>query len=288
MIRKLIAVVFLAGLWGYLQPIAGAQELPYFVAYSHHLEEPGNLEIGWKHASGQPGGGDRFYGEDLEFEYGTREWWTTELYLDGQSTENQSTIFTGFRFENRFRMLMKEHVVNPVLYAEFEDVNAADKSLLEVVGHDGLPDFLERNSVARQDQQRELELKLILSSDVKGWNVSENFISEKNLTDAPWEFGYAVAASRPLRLRGSARECPFCAERIRAGAEMYGGLGDTHSLGTHDTSHYVAPVAGWSLPGGLNLTGSVGFGLNGYSLPRVYRVGLSYEIEEAGRRFDER
>ena len=32
--------------------------------------------------------------------------------------------------------------MNPVLYAEFEDINSADKALLEVVGHDGIDDFL--------------------------------------------------------------------------------------------------------------------------------------------------
>ncbi|MGC8548533.1 MAG: hypothetical protein ACP5M4_02430 [Acidobacteriaceae bacterium] len=288
MSRKFLQVVLSGAILVWSGRFAHAQEMPYFVAYSHHLEDAGDLEVAVKSASGQPGPSDRFYGEELEFEYGTRAWWTTEIYLDVQSTENESTIFTGFRLENRFRLLMKEHVVNPVLYAEFEDVNAADKGLLEVVGHDGVPDLLEDNAVARKDKQRELELKLILSSDVKGWNIAENFISEKNLTIAPWEFGYALAASRPLAFRARARACRFCAEKIRVGAEMYGGLGDTDSLGTRDTSHYVAPVAGWSLPRGFSLTGSVGFGLNEYSLSRVYRVGLSYEIEDVGRRSDAR
>ena len=39
----------------------------------------------------------------VELEYGTKAWWTTELYLHGQTTAHQSTVFTGFRFENRFR-----------------------------------------------------------------------------------------------------------------------------------------------------------------------------------------
>ena len=32
-----------------------------------------------------------------EFEYGVKAWWTTELYLDGQTTFHDSTVFTGFR-----------------------------------------------------------------------------------------------------------------------------------------------------------------------------------------------
>ena len=54
-------------------------------------------------------------GSDVEFEYGVNAWWTTEFYLDGQATQNQSTIFTGFRWENRFRPWMGEHWINPVL-----------------------------------------------------------------------------------------------------------------------------------------------------------------------------
>jgi hypothetical protein len=67
-------------------PAAHAQDKPYFVTYSHDLEEPGNLEIETKTALGQPGGGNRFGATAVEFEYGARAWWTTELYLDGQTT----------------------------------------------------------------------------------------------------------------------------------------------------------------------------------------------------------
>ncbi|MDE3105850.1 MAG: hypothetical protein KGK08_11810, partial [Acidobacteriota bacterium] len=78
-----------------------AQELPYFVTYSHHMEEPGSLEIENKDAVARPDGGNRFGAAALELEYGTRAWWTTELYLEGQKTASDSTVFTGFRLENR-------------------------------------------------------------------------------------------------------------------------------------------------------------------------------------------
>ncbi len=100
---------------------------------------------------------------------------------------------------------MREHWINPVLYFEFEDLNAADKALLEVVGHDSNEDLVGRNS--RAEKEREVELKLILSSNFKGWNVSENFIAEKNLGPSSWEFGYALGTSRPLALKVSPRAC---------------------------------------------------------------------------------
>jgi hypothetical protein len=111
----------------------------YFVTYSHELEEPGNLEIAAKNIVGAPKSGNPFVATALELEYGLKTWWTTELYLDGQTTAGESTVFTGFRLENRFRPLLREHWINPVLYLEFENINGADKTLLEVVGHDIVP-----------------------------------------------------------------------------------------------------------------------------------------------------
>jgi hypothetical protein len=156
--RKTGALLFLAWL---LAGAAPAQE-NYFITYTHHMEEPGNLEFAAKSVSGFPRAGNAFMGNAVEVEYGVKAWWSSELYLDSQTTANESSLFTGFRFENRFRPLLKEHWINPVLYAEFEDINSADKALLEVVGHDGAADFLGRND--RSQKKREVELKLILGS----------------------------------------------------------------------------------------------------------------------------
>ena len=149
-------------------------------------------------------------------------WWTTEFYLDGQTTRNDSTLFTGFRWENRFRPLLREHFINPVLYVEYENTNRADRSLLEVVGHDSVSDLAIPNAAARREIEREMELKLILGSDVRGWNFSENFIAEKALNESePWEFGYALGAGRPLRLDSSGKACFFHAARISRRARNF-------------------------------------------------------------------
>lgn len=264
---------------------AAAQEKPYFVTYSHDLEEPGNLEVESKNALARPDAAAHYGAMAFELEYGARGWWTTELYLDGQATVRDSAVFTGFRLENRVRPLMREHAINPVLYVEYENISGADKTILEVVGHDGQADLAGPNAEARREHQHEGELKLILSSNLRSWNFSENFIAEKNLGHAPWEFGYAAGASRPLRTAFSARECTFCAEKLVAGVEAYGGLGDTWALTTHDTSHYVAPLVGWQLPRGMRLTFSPGFGLTSSSLNRVYRAGVAMEIPQIGSWF---
>jgi hypothetical protein len=257
---------------------AGAQE-NYFVTYTHHMEEPGNLEFATKSVTGFPHAGNAFWGNAVEMEYGVKTWWTSELYLDSQTTANESSVFTGFRLENRIRPLLQEHWINPVLYAEFEDINSADKALLEVVGHDGVADFLGRND--RSEKKREVELKLILSSNFRGWNLAENFTSEKNIAGEPWEFGYAVAVSRPLSLAASARDCRFCRENFTAGAELYGGLGDRYSFGLHDTSHYLAPTLAFHVPSGPTFSVSPAAGLNSNSHGFLLRFGVAYEITQA-------
>ena len=260
-----------------------AQENPYIVAYDHYLEEPGSLEVEYFSTFGTQRSGNDFHSFWAEFEYGATAWWTTELYLDGQTTFNDSTIFTGFRMENRFRLLQREHFINPVLYFEYEQISGADKILKEVEGHDVEADHAIANAIARKEHDHELESKLLLSKTFNGWNLAENTIATKNLTGGnPWEFGYAAGASRPLGLKASAERCNFCRENFIAGVEIYGGLGDRHSFGLHDTSHYLAPVVAWNLPSDWTLRLSPGFGLNDQSHRFLLRWGVSREFSGFG------
>jgi hypothetical protein len=266
-------------------PRTRAQESPYIVTYDHYLEEPGNLEVAFFSTFATQRAGNDFQAFWTEFEYGATAWWTTELYLDGQTTFGESTVFTGLRFENRFRPLKREHFVNPILYVEYEKISGADKILKEVEGHDVESDFVTPNSQGRKEHNNELEFKLILSSTLKGWNFAENILAAKNLANDPWEFGYALGASRPLALKASAKRCAFCRENFIAGVEMYGGLGDRYSFGLHDTSQYVAPVVAWNLPSDWTLRLSAGFGLNDNSHTFLLRWGVSKEIAGFGAMF---
>lgn len=266
-----------------IAPRSFAQERPYFVTYDHHLEEPRSLEIAFNPVIGWPGKGNNFLGSSMELEYGVMGWWTSELYLDGQSTRHDSTLFTGVRWENRFRPVLREHWINPVLYVEFENLTGADKALLEVVGFDGKADQATPNALARREKLHELETKLILSSNFRGWNVSENFIAEKNLNGNPWEFGYTAGISRPLALAASPRACRFCRENFFAGLEMYGGLGTAEKFTLSGTSHYLAPLLSWQLADSTTLRISPGWGITGPSHRFLLRLGVSFELPGFGR-----
>lgn len=261
---------------------AQAQEAPYFVTYDHHLEEPGNLEIATSSTMGVPRSNQRFYfAPYAEFEYGVMGRWTSELYLEGQSTAGDSAVFTGWRWENRFRPLAREHFINPVLYVEYEGINEASRIQKEIVGN--APEFGEPNSELGQTHAHELETKLILSSNVHDWNLAENFIVEKNLSQSEgFEFGYALGISRPLATLASSANCRFCRENFIAGLELYGGLGSTQGFGLHDTAHYVAPVIAWQITDNASLRFSPAIGLTHESNPVLLRFGYSYEVRGFG------
>lgn len=260
-----------------------SQESPYIATYDHYLEEPGNLEIEYFSTFGTQSRGKDFHAYWAEFEYGVKAWYTTELYLDGQTTLGDSTVFTGFRWENRVRLLEREHFVNPVLYLEYEQISDADKIIKEVEGHDVAADHAEPNFLTRHGLNHELEFKLLLSKTFKGWNIAVNPLFTKNLLPSdPWEFGYAMGASRPLALKASAQHCNFCPENFIAGVELYGGLGDAQNPGLHDTSHYLAPAMAWNVPSGWTLRLSPGFGLNHNSQGLLLRWGVSREFTGFG------
>jgi hypothetical protein len=261
---------------------ASAQESPFFVTYTHHMEEPGNLDLEISNTTGVPRSGQQLYiAPYMELEYGVTARWTSELYLEGQSSPGDSTVFTGWRFENRYKPLAREHWINPVLYLEYESLNEASRIQKEIEG--GGPDLASHNALLTPEHGQELETKLILSSDYRDWNISENFVAAKNFSQSEGvEFGYSFGVSRPLATLASGAECRFCRENFVAGIEMYGGLGSTLGFGIHDTAHYIAPVISWAVSDNSTLRFSPGFGLTDQSNRVLIRFGYAYEFQGVG------
>ncbi len=257
-----------------------AQEPPYLVTYSDVLEEPGNLEIATQTLGAAPKDTNPFVAQTYEIEYGVTAWWTAETYLQGQTTRNDSTTFTGFRFENRFRPLRQSHFINPVLYLEYEDINQTDKSFLEVTGNHAIQDLQVPNRYLRSDVERSVEGKLIASSYIHGFNVSENIIAEKNISNEPWEFGYAVGVSHLLANRASPDRCIFCRQYFAVGGELFGGLGTRYTFGTSGTEQYAGPTIAYSAPRNLTVLFGPEFGLNANSAAVLWRLKVAYEINQ--------
>ena len=262
---------------------ASAQERAYFVTYDHYLEERGNLEIAVATTTGFPRDGNSTYTAPwLELEYGVNGWWTVELYMEGVTTRHDGSGFTGWRWENRFRPLKSDHRINPVIYIEYEHINEASRIQKEIVGRGRL--HFEPISELREEHVHELEGKLILSSAVRGWNIAENLVVEKNLSeDEGLEFGYSVGVSRSLGGLASETTCRFCRENFVAGAEIYGGLGTTQDRTLRDTRHYIAPVLAWRVSDTSTFKVSTGIGLTNASDRVLLRFGYAYEFPIGGR-----
>jgi hypothetical protein len=265
-----------------LSPKAEAQqEPPYFVTYSSVLEEAGNLEIENQNIVASPKNANLFFAPTVELEYGVTGWWTAEAYFQGQATQNDSAIFTGYRIESRFRPLPHEYWINPVLYVEYENINGADKSFLEVVGNTTITTLQVSNARLRKETERAIEGKLILSSNVKGWGISENMIAEKAVNaNESWQFGYALAAARPLALTGTGKRCLICRQNLTAGAELFGGLGTRYHFGFKQTQQYFGPTVAFNTPHGTTFKFSPEIGLNDNSAGVLWRFGVSYEIQQ--------
>jgi hypothetical protein len=264
-------------------PRTFGQERPYFVTYDHYLEERGNLEIAIATTTGIPKNDQATYTAPwLELEYGITGWWTTELYLEGVTTRGDGRGFTGWRWEHRVRPLKTEHFLNPVVYLEYESINEASRIQKEIVGA-GAMEF-EPIDELREEHEHEIEAKLILSSTSGNWNVAENFVVEKNLTeDEGFEFGYSVGVSRGLGGLASPGPCRVCAENFRVGVELYGGLGSSEGFGRSEQRHYVAPVVSWRFANRWVARGSVAVGLTETSDRALVRLGAAYEFP-LGRR----
>jgi len=259
-------------------PLASAQERAYFVTYDYYLEEPGHLEVAVASTTGFPKADKSPYTAPwLELEYGLTGWWTAELYIEGVTTRRDGSGFTGWRWENRFRPLQGEHRINPALYVEYEHINEASRIQKEIVGGGGL--HFEPIAELRNEHAHELEGKLILSSAIRGWNMAENVIIEKNLSeDEGLEFGYSVGVSRPLGGLASGTVCRFCRENFVVGAELYSGLGTSKDLTIGRSRQYIAPVLAWRVSATSAVKVSTGFGLTSVSDRVLLRLGYAREF----------
>jgi hypothetical protein len=172
-----------------LQPIdlALAGNDANFVLYNQHMEEKGETELEVFSDVADVGHGEKNYTAQLfEIEYGVTDLWTTAVYLEGAKTSGEDYDFGSFRFENRVRLFKQETLLNPVLYAEYEQKEPESRYILSVVGRTDTPE-------GREEIAHELETKLIIGHDITDrLNVAFNWINEVNFDNGVWSFGYAT------------------------------------------------------------------------------------------------
>jgi hypothetical protein len=273
-LRWIIAALLLVAAWS----TGRAQEDPYFVTDHHHLPEAGALGLANYSVVGIPKTGNQFLGSELEFEYRMSRWWATQLQLTGQKTWHDSTVFTGYSWVNKFKLVPTNHLINLALSIGWEDSNGANKSIAEIEGQGEEDDFVVPNAIARKSQEHEIETKLIFSRDHEGWNFSGNLMGAKTFSNQPWAFGYSLATSRALSTVDDDSECTFCRKSLTAGLEFYGGLGEWHALHLQSTPRYLGPEMSWKLNDRLAVKVGPHFGLTAESQRVLIHFAVIYDI----------
>ncbi len=168
----------------------------YFTTYNSEVER-GELELMFmndltapsKFRRQEEGFGD-YFSHMVELEYGLTDQLATEFMIEWfEDVETGQAKFTGFRWENRFRLFRNPVPLNPMIYAEYEDLDPETRFKMEVSGWVRPP----HKRVEREvDRERILETRLILSDYIGPVNAAFNWINETDLPSGETAFGYSL------------------------------------------------------------------------------------------------
>jgi hypothetical protein len=273
-----------------------------FVLYTHHTEEKGEVEFEYMmdfstDVKGEP----PYMANMLEFDYGVTNWWTLEFMAEGQQTEGQDYVNTGWRLENRFRLFPYGTFLNPVIYTEYESLKPETKFLMEVSGRTDAPE-----SPGPEKDERIGETRLILGEDISDrLDAAFNWINETDTRTGDTAFGYVFGlnytiyggmgmSGMPGMTMGNERSSShgehegsaspsrlFAVSHVMLGLEMFGGLGDTNlglTLDPNVTAHYASANLMMQFENGLHLMVGLAEGLTEVSQDRLIRTMVKYEF----------
>lgn len=236
---------------------AQAGNYGYNVTYNSKVEG-GELELMSMNDITEPSSARReegfgtYLSHMVELEYGISNQLATEFMIEWfEDLESSDRRFTGFRWETRYRVFEREVPLNPMLYAEFEDLDPATRFKMETSGWIKPP--YQEAEEEEPDRERILESRLVLSQDFGPVNVAFNWINETDVTSGYTAFGYAAGAMWMVgHHAGHAMEGADGGEEhssehaggVGVGLEMYGALGDTRAFGLTPArqEHYLGPI----------------------------------------------
>lgn len=268
----------------------------YFVTYNHHIAE-GELELMIMNDFTAPSkfkreddGQHSYFSNMLELEYGVTEQFATEFMLEAyEESATRMNKFTGFRWENRYRLFSDDVPLNPMIYAEYEDLDPDTRFKMEVSGWIDPPYKTDESD--EPERERILESRLVLSEDFGPVNVAFNWINETDLNGSGTAFGYSGGVRYDLNHGHYAHEAtPQHAQRhegggkekrppISIGLELYGALGDTQKFALRPSrqEHYLQPVIMLHLSEDVMFHLALAIGLSKASDDLV-RTGLAVEF----------
>ncbi len=153
--------------------------------------------------------------QQYELEYGVTDHLQLAVYdvVTWNRTDNWEQ--DSYKIEGKYRFLEAgELPVDITLYGEYIDPNGS-----------------------RDVSSDTVELKLILGKNMGDWNVTGNFIAEREINQhEPWVLEYTLGARYPVT------------PRLHLGLELKGGLGDSAEFGLRrkDNEFQIMPIIGFS------------------------------------------
>ena len=291
---KMRDIILKAGDWGRRAALAaiilfagtnrGWANGGYFVTYNSEVEK-GELELMLMNdftspsaARGEREGFGQYWSHMLELEYGVSDRYATEFMVESfEDPVKHRAVFTGYRWENRYRLFKERVPLNPMVYAEYENLDPRTRYKMEVSGWIK-PPYKEKEG--ESGRERILETRFIFSDKAGPLDIAFNWINESDLVSGETAFGYSLGLmwmmqpendQRTAEAPGAAYTCPMhhdvheakpgvcphCGmslvssgpssesrHGVGLGLELYGGLGDTRSFGLSPSrqEHYFGPI----------------------------------------------
>jgi hypothetical protein len=295
MVRTIKGITMCLVLGNLLVPLAFGGSDGYFTTYNHHIEK-GELEFMLMNDYTSPSkhkqdeGEGNYFSHMAEIEYGIMEQWSTEFMVEWfEDIEHGVSEFTGFRWENRYRIFEQEVFLNPTLYVEYDDLDPATRYKMEVSGW-VIPPYEESES--EPDRERILESRLILSQDFGRMNAAFNLINESDLDSGVTAFGYSLGVMSMLHHEdeeggtehhheGSHSASHHGEEhgKVGLGIELFGALGDTKEFDLRPSrqEHYLGPILVYHITPNLMAHTQLAIGLSDAS-DNLVRLNFGYEF----------
>jgi len=307
----------------YWTDIAWAGNNGWFTTYNSDIER-GEIELMFmndltspsKFKQEEDGRGD-YFSHMIELEYGITDQLASEFMIEWfEDLKTSESKYTGFRWESRYRLFKEKVPLNPMIYAEFEDLDLATRYKMEVSGWVD-PPYTEKGE--EPDRERILESRMIISEDVGTVNLAFNWINETDLSGAGTAFGYSLGLMKMVHETGDSHreisssvssehehssnkgnckcesemkgcrcshclgkggECPCAhAGMVGIGIELFGALGDTKVFG-FDLSrqeHYLGPIFMYHINSRWMFHSQLAIGLSNVS-DNLTRLNFGYEF----------
>ncbi|MBI2337479.1 MAG: hypothetical protein HYU97_12035 [Deltaproteobacteria bacterium] len=263
----------------------------YFVTYNSNIEK-GEIELMFMTDITAPSrfkreeGQGNYLSHMLELEYAPLHQFATEFMIEWfEDMETGDAKFTGFRWENRFRLFKKNVPLNPMIYVEYEDLDPATRYKMEVSGWINPP---YEESGEEPDRERILESRLILSQDFGPVNIAFNWINETELETGHTAFGYSLGTMWMIHKKHEhshgeenhkSKEKEEHEGGMGLGLEFYGALGDSKSFGLKPSrqEHYVGPIFMYHIDEHWMFHTQLAIGLSKAS-DNLARINFAYEF----------